>query len=272
MSFGQRKSTDQAPVHRAICNRMNRILVPFVSFLFLLIVNKEWESNEGLRTIQTIEMHIQLTSLTRMKSESVILLLLFCFLIDNSVTLENPYQVQNSIVNRHDFFYLLNPALEVCDSNVYLLVYVHSSVENYQRRSIIRETWASRVIFPHLRLVFMLGKSSNQILMQSVAYEFELYRDIVQEDFIDSYKNLTYKGVMALKWASIYCSRAKYILKSDDDVIINTFTLIKHLEHLERYQINLEQMILCLMWQSMPVVRDKFVEHRYTTDHHGMII
>ena len=49
-------------------------------------------------------------------------------------------------------------------------------------------------MFKGLRLVFMMGNSQNQKVKESLALEAHYYNDIVQEDFHDSYKNLTYKG------------------------------------------------------------------------------
>ena len=38
---------------------------------------------------------------------------------------------------------------------------------------------------------------------------------------------------MALKWINDYCKNAKFILKTDDDIIVNTFALIKNLKLLK---------------------------------------
>jgi len=174
-------------------------------------------------------------------------------------SITNPYHPRDHIVNPHDFSYIQNPGYSVCNnsnSSVYILVYVHSGPTNYQRRVVIRETWATRTLFPDLRLVFMIGKSLDNNIMKAIEYENEIYRDIVQEDFIDSYKNLTYKGIMALKWISIYCSKTKYVLKVDDDIVVNTFTLTNHLKFLDKHNPNKQSTILCLLWQAMGVMRD----------------
>ena len=39
--------------------------------------------------------------------------------------------------------------------------------------------------------------------------------------FQDSYHNLTLKTVMGLKWTSIFCPHAQFILKTDDDIYVN---------------------------------------------------
>ena len=173
----------------------------------------------------------------------------------------NPYRPRDHIVSPHDFSYIINPGYSVCNqssnSSVYVLVYVHSGPTNYQRRMVIRETWSTRTLFPDLRLVFMIGKSMDKTVMKAIGYENELYRDIVQEDFIDAYKNLTYKGIMALKWISNYCPQTKYVLKVDDDVVVNTFTMMNHLKFIDKDDPNKQGTILCLLWKSMGVMRDR---------------
>ena len=176
----------------------------------------------------------------------------------SSVT--NPYHRQSTIVNPHDFSYILNPGQTICPQTIFLFIYVHSTPSNYQRRSVIRETWAKQSLFPDIRLLFMMGKVNDQHVMEAILFEYETYKDIVQEDFLDSYKNLTYKGLMALKWISTYCSQANYVLKVDDDIMVNTFTLMNHLKYLDHHEYSKKKMrgmILCLLWQSMEVMRDR---------------
>ncbi|CAF0833343.1 unnamed protein product [Adineta ricciae] len=174
--------------------------------------------------------------------------------------IKNPYSPRDHIVNPHDFLYILNPGYSVCNdsnSDLFVLVYVHSGPSNYQRRIVIRETWATRSLFPEMRLIFMMGKSLDANQMKAIQYENEIYRDIVQEDFLDSYKNLTYKGIMALKWISKFCPNTKYILKVDDDIVVNTFTLLNHLKYLDKHKVDVRKgTILCLLWTAMTVMRD----------------
>ncbi|CAF2046629.1 unnamed protein product [Rotaria magnacalcarata] len=173
-----------------------------------------------------------------------------------SITI-NPYVLHDHIVNPHNFSYILNPNWTVCQDKVYIIVYVHSNPVYYQRRVLIRETWATRNLFPEIRLVFMLGQTIDNKIMQAVKFENDLYQDIVQEDFLDSYRNLTHKAVMALKWISTYCSQASYILKTDDDMIVNTFMLLKHLKFRDSYQMKQNNSIFCRVYESMDVFRDK---------------
>ena len=167
------------------------------------------------------------------------------------------YRLQNEIVNPHDFKYILNPGHQICSddnsSKVYLLIYVHTAPDNYKRRLSIRETWAKRSMFRDIRIVFMMGKTESKKTSEMILLENGIYGDLVQEDFIDSYRNLTYKGIMAMKWITEYCPKAKYILKVDDDIITNTFIILKHLKALENHDIIKHKTIMCLVWERMQV-------------------
>lgn len=129
------------------------------------------------------------------------------------------------------FKYVKNPGESVClpaaatnssssPPTIDLLIYVHSTPSNMKNRVIIRETWAKRALFPQTRLVFMLGSTHDQELARRIDLENDLYNDIVQQDFLDSYRNLTLKSIMALDWVVKHCPNAKYVLKTDDDVIV----------------------------------------------------
>ena len=39
--------------------------------------------------------------------------------------------------------------------------------------------------------------------------------------FQDTYRNLTLKTVMGLKWSAIFCPQAKFVMKTDDDIFVN---------------------------------------------------
>ena len=75
----------------------------------------------------------------------------------------------------------------------------------------------------------MLSEVCNHI-----RFDIELYKCVIfiMKNFLsekcqhflafqDSYHNLTLKTVMGLKWMSIFCPHAKFILKTDDDIYVN---------------------------------------------------
>jgi len=69
------------------------------------------------------------------------------------------------------------------------------------------------------------------------------------------HRNLSYKGVAALKWITTYCKHAAYIMKCDDDVFVNMFALLKHLNDLYVHDYR-RRLIICLVWRRMHVLRE----------------
>ncbi|XP_066965349.1 beta-1,3-galactosyltransferase 5-like [Macrobrachium rosenbergii] len=80
------------------------------------------------------------------------------------------------------------------------------------------------------RRVFFLADGSQKsqenyptVPMPVVLSENGKHRDLVVADFIDHYRNLTYKHAMALSWAKHFCPQARYILKMDDDIMVDVW-------------------------------------------------
>jgi beta-1,3-galactosyltransferase 1 len=67
-------------------------------------------------------------------------------------------------------------------------------------------------------------------------------------------RNLTLKAVAASRWTAVYCKRANYILKADDDVFVNVFTLMRYIYHLFASG-SRSRLIHCRIWKHAPVVR-----------------
>jgi hypothetical protein len=109
-------------------------------------------------------------------------------------------------------------------------------------------SWASGQSFS------LIITSTSPFTFSQAALEFEAeqYHDIVQEDFQDTYHNLTYKGIAGLKWISYFCPHARFILKTDDDIFVNTFTLFRHLRSFENGG-DKNMTIMCLVWKTMKV-------------------
>ncbi|XP_043288700.1 beta-1,3-galactosyltransferase 1-like isoform X2 [Venturia canescens] len=126
---------------------------------------------------------------------------------------------------------ILSPA-EICAPPVpYLLIIVCSAVTNYNARMAIRNTWANNasVYDKTVRVAFLLGQSDNETLNDSVTDENLRFHDVIQEKFYDTYNNLTLKSVMMLKWVTKNCQKAKYLMKTDDDMYVNVPNLLKNL-------------------------------------------
>ncbi|KAH7971140.1 hypothetical protein HPB49_019497 [Dermacentor silvarum] len=104
-----------------------------------------------------------------------------------------------------------------------VLIGVISSTHNFEARAAIRDTWGGTALKMGFDVVFLLGKTSDQEMQRKILSEHSLYGDIVQGDFVDSYRNLTYKTVMLIRWAREKCSEANFVLKIDDDILLGVW-------------------------------------------------
>lgn len=125
-----------------------------------------------------------------------------------------------------------------CDRNIFAPILVHSAPANFQKRQLIRMTWASNITMsqdmPTLRVIFLLGAVANATLQRQLQQENSLYSDMVQGNFMDDYKNMTYKHVMAFKWFIYSCANAQLLIKVDDDVFVNTPQLLAYINDTHR--------------------------------------
>ena len=161
-------------------------------------------------------------------------------------------------VNPHYFKYTINPKHICQGKEVFLLSYIHSAPAHHKKRTAIRDTWGNAKNFDDLRVrvVFLMGRPKDTATQEALQLESDTYGDIVQEDFIDSYRNLTYKAIMGLKWISNNCKHAQFILKTDDDIFVNIFNLVSHLRSLTVHKQPIHNLLLCLVWYKMKVIRD----------------
>lgn len=152
------------------------------------------------------------------------------------ITLENvtskPYELHSlsdadlhSLIDLPSFNFNINQ--NVCNNNTQLIVaLVHTAPSHYTKRMAIRDTWAKMI--PTL---FFMGLPDSNVTQNNIILENQLHNDIVQGDFLDCYRNLTYKHVMVLKWTLYYCPCARYLLKTDDDTFVNAPYLLEVLNY-----------------------------------------
>lgn len=164
--------------------------------------------------------------------------------------------------NNYTFNNLLSPA-HACKlrdgSDVYLTIYVHTAPTNFKKRQGIRQTWGDPDLLWRYNaiLVFIMGRVEEKPLMDLVRLESDLYDDIVQEDFLDSYRNLTYKAIVGLKWVSTYCSNTTFVLKTDDDVLVNIHKLVQYIRTSEEPLNGSKGFLACYLYPHAGIQRDK---------------
>lgn len=109
------------------------------------------------------------------------------------------------------------------ENNISSIIIVHSASQYSFRRTVIRKTWGnSSYLLQHgMKLLFFLGIPSLPHIQHSINTESIINGDIVQGSFIDTYKNLTHKSVLVLRWISENCMHIKTVIKVDDDVFLN---------------------------------------------------
>ncbi|CAD5120066.1 DgyrCDS8648 [Dimorphilus gyrociliatus] len=126
-------------------------------------------------------------------------------------------------------------------------------LKNLRRRDAQRNTWAQNNFFrnyPSL-LLFFVGVGNVPARQKAIEVESRKYGDIIQIGFIDNYKNLTYKATGIHKWIATYCSSAKYVVKSDDDMFINPFYMLQ----LMKLHMNKKRTIICYLYSRSPIIR-----------------
>jgi hypothetical protein len=107
----------------------------------------------------------------------------------------------------------------------FITCFVMSTPSNGLARKAIRETWG-KLIKP----LFLIGLDDNHPT-SAVIEEAQTFNDIIIEDFIDSYVNLSIKTAFAMKTFVGHFANSKYFFKTDDDVYVNAEELNAILKH-----------------------------------------
>lgn len=137
------------------------------------------------------------------------------------------------------------------------IVMVHTAPKHFTRRIVLRSKMLNATYYSpeSIRVVFLLGLVKSEIIQKRIEDESETYGDIVQGYFLDTYRNLTNKGVMGYKWISEHCMNAEFVTKIDDDVYINFFKVFEEMFDLKKKK----KFILCnkIGKHRMNIVRNK---------------
>ncbi|XP_049444029.1 lactosylceramide 1,3-N-acetyl-beta-D-glucosaminyltransferase A-like [Epinephelus fuscoguttatus] len=122
--------------------------------------------------------------------------------------------------------------------DVLLLLFVKSSPQNSERRQAIRDTWGNESFVwselgANVRMVFALGvhpdEGRRSRVQSALLQEDQVYGDLIQQDFLDTFHNLTTKLILQFHWAHEYCSQARFLMSADDDIFIHMPNLVKYL-------------------------------------------
>ena len=150
------------------------------------------------------------------------------------IILTDASDLQNEMINQKQFTFVLNPE-SLCDGDVSVLALIKSTPQKFLERQDIRKTWGSVKQYKGYKIkpVFIMGKlapSNFSVFQNELVQEFVKYGDIIQGDFIEHYKNQTYKTIMGLTWVKQFCNQAKFILNTNDDTMVDPYHLVDFLQ------------------------------------------
>lgn len=162
--------------------------------------------------------------------------------------LQNPYILLGGRKNickncfSHNYKFVINNE-HICYNNgmqpIDAIILIFTAHHSKHQRDTIRNTWLTRTRnnTANVRYAFLLGGSNSSENHRLLLAENQQHRDILQEDFADTYKNLTLKTIMAFRWASVFCSNANFVMKTDDDTYVNIQGLLYAIkEHAQKLQ------------------------------------
>jgi hypothetical protein len=187
----------------------------------------------------------------------------FASIIQSNTLPKNDHE---RLIDLENFEYLMNP--KSCKDLVkapVVVVLIHSAPDNFLKRQTIRETWGkydSRTL-----VLFLLGNVNSSSLQHKLELENQINADMVQGNFQDSYRNITYKHVTAFKWFVYECPKAHFLLKTDDDVFVNLPLLFNILENPSlplHQQLQHNRLIYCKMIERAKVKRSYRSKWRVT--------
>lgn len=156
--------------------------------------------------------------------------------LNSQLTANTTQTEQEELMIDGPFAYIINEQDKCSESTPlpFLVLLIATEARQVEARNAIRQTWGNESVAPTLGFIrlFLLGKTEGELgLVQQRMLESESrrYHDIIQQDFLDSYKNLTVKTLMGINWVATYCPQAAYVMKTDSDMFVNTEYLIQKL-------------------------------------------
>ncbi|KAK9519467.1 hypothetical protein VZT92_022195 [Zoarces viviparus] len=156
-----------------------------------------------------------------------------------------PGDIKNFLYYRHcRHFPMLLDLPDKCggvdkSAEVFLLLVIKSSPVNYDRREVLRKTWAKERLHNGvwIRRIFISGTMDTGFEKERLNKLLELeqreYNDILQWDFDERFYNLTMKQILFLEWMERNCPNARFLLNGDDDVFANTNNMVVYLQSLK---------------------------------------
>ncbi|KPP77872.1 beta-1,3-galactosyltransferase 2-like [Scleropages formosus] len=156
--------------------------------------------------------------------------------LENSLSANNSVNGENGVGGQliaKPFRYIINEPDKCQDRRPFLILLIVAEPGQADARNAIRQTWGNDSVAHGLDFIrlFLLGvgKSGNMYQQHAIEEESRHYRDIIQQDYLDTYYNLTIKTLMGMHWVATHCPQTAYVMKTDSDMFVNTEYLIHKL-------------------------------------------
>ncbi|XP_030051150.1 beta-1,3-galactosyltransferase 2 [Microcaecilia unicolor] len=133
------------------------------------------------------------------------------------------------VVYPYDYQFLLNEP-DKCKKAPFLVLLIITEARDTVSRNAIRKTWGNESYFPAVPIIrlFLTGKDPifTASVQDTLQEESNTFQDIIQQDFLDTYNNLTLKTLMGIQWVNQYCPNTSYVMKVDSDTFFNIDYLV----------------------------------------------
>lgn len=161
------------------------------------------------------------------------------FMKNSAFNLENLRRINYTIKDDNlvkDFVYfspnvLISNEQFICNNSIkYILVAIQSRPEELAIRMQIRQLFEDikNVSDYGLKYMFVLGRDKT-VELESIREESNTYHDILMIDMEENYRNLMYKHLGLINWLTDYCENAVFVVKLEQDVLVDVVELGKHL-------------------------------------------
>ncbi|XP_077377696.1 beta-1,3-galactosyltransferase 2 [Festucalex cinctus] len=152
------------------------------------------------------------------------------------LTTPRPLPVEEyRLLSPETYTYIFNQPDACMKRSPFLVFVVPVAPLDLSARDAIRETWGSAG--QGTMTLFYMGvpeKGQVRSIQDMLEEESKKHSDVIQMNFLDSYKNLTIKSMMIMNWLATYCPSATYAMKVDTDIFVNVFYLLRLLSSAPR--------------------------------------
>lgn len=177
-----------------------------------------------------------LNSITSTASKACFLWLMFVvtlfFILRYSYVLEANISSREPLQLGDPPSVILAPPRGFCDNHHYLIIVITRAEEQEARRQFMATygRFSKRYNFV---ILFPVGLSNDEKVNIALRKEHENHSNILQTNFIDSYRNLTLKSYSYANYVRKNCTNVKAILKVDDDISWNVEKVLNFLEEID---------------------------------------